>query len=151
MVEVLSGVDGVTRAIGRQLGPSRWHRLTQATITDFADATGDHQWIHVDEIRARTGPFGTTIAHGYLTLSLVPKLLDELVRVDGFAMSINYGLNRVRFPAAVPVDSRIRLSATLESLTPVSLGHQLVITGTVEIHGLTKPGCVVESVVLLVP
>ena len=110
---VLSGIDEVKAAVGRHLGTSDWLEITQDRIDQFADATGDHQWIHVDPERAADGPFGATIAHGYLTLSLSNALLPEIVEVQGVSMGVNYGVGKVRFPAPVPVGSRIRATAEL--------------------------------------
>lgn len=115
----------------------------------FAEATGDHQWIHVDPERARAGPFGGTIAHGYLTLSLLPMLLQGMVRLPGVALTVNYGLNRVRFVSPVPVGSRVRATPVLQALTEVEGGMQMVLEVTVEIEGREKPACVAETVTRL--
>jgi acyl dehydratase len=136
-------------AKGEQLGYSEWHEVNQDRVNQFADATGDHQWIHVDPERAKQGPYGRTIAHGYLTLSLVPELASEVYRVDGVRMGVNYGLNKVRFPAPVPVGSRIRAGVEVLDVTDVEGGIQLVNRVTVEIEGGTKPCCVAETVVRL--
>ncbi|MGP3533278.1 MaoC family dehydratase [Microbacterium sp. RD1] len=106
----LCGATEIEAIVGQTLGWSSWQAITQRDVDRFADVTGDHQWIHTDPTRAATGPFGTTIAHGYLTLALIPRLLNDVVQISGFSATLNYGLNRVRFPAAVPVGSRIRLS-----------------------------------------
>jgi acyl dehydratase len=151
MSDTLDGIDGVRAAVGRPLGATSWHTITQEQIDAFAVATGDQQWIHVDPVRASEGPFGATIAHGYMTLAMVTALLDELVRIDGVSMSINYGVNRVRFPAPARVGSRLRLSAVIESCDQAAVGYRLVISGTVEIEGADKPACVVECIALLVP
>lgn len=127
---------------GTTLGPGRWHEVTQEQINQFADATGDHQWIHVDPERAATGPFGRTIAHGYLVLSLLPMLLDELLRIDGATQAINYGLNKVRFPAPVPAGSSIRLTtaiADVEQLTPT--GFRVLFAATIDCNAASKPAC----------
>jgi len=116
-------------------------------VNQFADATDDHQWIHVDPERAKTGPFGRTIAHGYLTLSLLPVLLRQIYRVENTSMVINYGLNKVRFPAPVPVGSRIRATSTLSDAKPVDGGVQVELTTTVEVEGGSKPACVAVNVV----
>jgi acyl dehydratase len=142
---VLDGIDEVRAAVGRDLGTSDWLEITQARIDQFADATGDHQWIHVDPPRAASGPFGTTIAHGYLTLSLSNALLPEIVEVRGFAMGVNYGTGKVRFPAPVPVGSRIRASVRLVEAVDVAGGIQTTMAITVEIEGGSKPACVIES------
>ena len=121
------------------LGPGRWHEVSQQQINQFADATGDHQWIHVDPERAASGPFGRTIAHGYLTLSLIPVLLADLLQVRDAAQAINYGLGRARFPAPVPVGSRVRLTAIVEKVEPVPSGFQLSLASTVECDAAPKP------------
>ncbi len=131
-------------AVGSDLGTSDWLEVTQERIDAFADATGDHQWIHVDPERAADGPFGTTIAHGYLTLSLVNAFLPQIVEVGGTSMGVNYGTNRVRFPAPVPVGSRIRCRAELTEVSEVDGGIQTTMTVTVEIEGGDRPACVVE-------
>jgi acyl dehydratase len=148
---VLDGIDEIRAAAGRELGTSDWIEITQERIDAFADATGDHQWIHVDPERAATGPFGTTIAHGYLTLSLTNLLLPEIVEVRGISMGINYGVNKVRFPAPVPVGSRIRARAELAAVEDVANGVQGTVVITVEIEGSEKPACVVESLSRYVP
>jgi len=142
---VLSGIDDVKAAVGRHLGTSDWLEITQARIDQFAEATGDHQWIHVDPERAAAGPFGTTIAHGYLTLSLSNALLPEIVEVQGVSMGINYGVGKVRFPAPVPVGSRIRASAELVAADEVPGGVQTTVLITVELEDSDKPACVIES------
>ncbi|HEY8373328.1 MAG TPA: MaoC family dehydratase [Pseudonocardiaceae bacterium] len=150
-MRVFSDLEELARAKGEHLGYSTWHTVTQEQVNLFADATGDHQWIHVDPERATQGPFGTTIAHGYLTLSLIPKLAQEIYRVDGLRMGINYGTNKVRFPHPVPVGSRVRAGAELVEVRDVPQGKQVVMRYTVEIEGKDKPACVAEAVVLLVP
>lgn len=140
-------IDDLLTAVGEDLGTSEWVEVTQEQVNLFADATGDHQWIHVDPARAKDGPFGTTIAHGYLTLSLLPRLMHQIYHVDGVRMGINYGLNKVRFPAPVPVGSRVRGIAALSDAKPVSGGVQAEATITIEIEGSDKPACVAESVV----
>ncbi len=134
--------------IGEELGPTDWLDVTQERIDTFARATDDHQWIHVDPARAAEGPFGTTIAHGYLTLSLCAPLLSQLlVGMAPSGMSINYGTNKVRFPAPVPAGSRIRARATVASVDEVPGGEQAVIVTTVEREGSEKPVCVAEIVI----
>ena len=150
-MRVFHGVAELEQAVGTHLGYSGWHEITQQQIDTFADATGDHQWIHVDPVKAADGPFGTTIAHGYLTLSLVPMLVWQIYTVEGVTMGVNYGANKLRFPAPVPVGSRVRAGVELVSLTPGSGGYQLVATVVVEIEGGGKPACVVETVSVLVP
>jgi acyl dehydratase len=136
-------------AIGTHLGYSGWHVVTQRQIDLFAEATGDHQWIHVDPDRAAAGPFGTTIADGYLTLSLIPMLARQVYTVEGLRMSVNYGTQRVRFPAAVPVEARIRAGLELMSLTITARGWQLVARVTIERDGSDKPVCVADTISML--
>jgi acyl dehydratase len=136
--------------VGEELGASEWHEITQERVNAFADVTGDRQWIHVDPERAAAGPFGGTIAHGYLTLSLLPALMSEVWRVEGVRMGINYGLNRVRFPAPVSVGSRVRAVGRLREIAPVDGGVQGVVETTIEIEGGAKPAAVAETVVRLV-
>ncbi len=131
---------------GTELGISRWREIRQPDVDAFADATGDRQWIHVDSDRARSGPFGGTIAHGFLTLALFIPLLSELLVIEQVGMSINYGLNRVRFPAPVPVGSRVRLRAVLAAAEPVPGGVQITIDGTIERDSGDKPACVLQAV-----
>jgi acyl dehydratase len=129
---------------GRHLGYSDWHEVTQERIDAFADATGDLQWIHVDPVRARTGPFGGTIAHGYLTLSMVSMLLWEVLEVEGAQLIINYGLDKVRFPAPVPVGSRVRAGVECRSVEPIRGGSQATLRMTIEIEDGPKPACVAD-------
>ena len=143
---VLDGLDQVKAAVGRDLGTSDWLEISQSRVDQFAEATGDHQWIHVDPERAAAGPFGGTIAHGYLTLSLSNAFLPEIVEVRGVSMGVNYGAGKVRFPAPVLVGSRIRAQATLTDVADVAGGVQTTILITVEIEGGAKPACVVESI-----
>ena len=133
-------------AVGTDLGTSDWLTIDQARIDTFADATGDHQWIHVDPERAASGPFGATIAHGYLTLSLVNAFMPEIIEVRGTSMGVNYGTEKVRFPAPVPVGSRIRGSGVLTDVAEVPGGAQATVTVTVEIEGGDRPACVVDTV-----
>ena len=140
--------DELTDAIGADLGTTDWFEITQDRVDAFADATGDHQWIHVDVERAKDGPFGGTIAHGYLTLSLIPRF------TPGFELGtpgakLNYGVNKVRFPNPVKVGSRIRATAQIAEVSDVPAGKQLVTRYTIEIEGESKPACVAETVVLL--
>ena len=147
MTTTVSGLADLAALPGRDLGASEWLSVTQERVDRFADATGDHQWIHVDPERARAGPFGTTIAHGYLTLSLVIPLWTELLAIEGIRMAVNYGLNKVRFPAPVPVGSRIRLAARVaEARAVAGDGVELVADLTVEIDGATKPAAVAQAV-----
>jgi len=146
--------DELTAAVGEHLGHSDWVLVDQARIDTFADATGDHQWIHVDPERAASGPFGTTIAHGYLTLALVPVLVGSLVDYAGWPVKINYGSNKVRFPVPVPVDSRVRASVQVVTVTEVPAGIQVTMRVSIEVEGpddvrLDKPALVAETVTLL--
>lgn len=144
-VTVLDGLDAVRAAEGTHLGRSPWLLVDQGRVDRFAEATGDHQWIHVDPERAAAdSPFGGTIAHGYLTLSLTNGLLPQVVEVRGVSMGLNYGTNRVRFPAPVPVGSRVRVAADLTEVVDVPGGVQTTMTVTVEIEDGDRPGCVVE-------
>lgn len=136
----LLGMDGL------ELGSSAWFEVTQGDINLFADATHDHQWIHTDVARAADGPFGGTVAHGYLTLSLVIPMWSELLVVEEFGMAVNYGLNRVRFPAPVPSGSRIRLGGRLSAIREVPGGVEVVADLAVEIEASEKPACVLEAV-----
>ena len=144
---MIETMEALRAAAGQELGASAWHPVEQAAIDGFAAATGDHQWIHVDRARAAQGPFGGTIAHGFFTLALFPQLLQELVQVRGAGMGINYGCNRVRFPAPVPVGARVRLRVQLSAAEEVAGGAlEAVYHGTFEIDGRSKPGCVADIV-----
>ena len=145
-------LDELAACAGQEVATSDWIAVTQDRIDRFAEATGDHQWIHVDAERARSGPFGTTIAHGFLTLSLLPQFFDTAIRVEHLRMGLNYGLNKVRFIAPVPVDSRLRGRLVLLSCTPIDHGGlQLAWEVTVEREGADKPVCVAESLARLYP
>src|SRR5262245_33004120 len=133
-------------AVGKHLGHSEWLRIDQKRIDQFAEATGDHQWIHVDPERAKTGPFGATIAHGYLTLSITNNFLPQLVSVPTARLGINYGANKVRFPSPVKVGSRVRCGAELLEASDVPGGVQAIVRISVEVEGSDKPACVVESI-----
>jgi acyl dehydratase len=146
-VKAFPSVASLTDAVGTVLGPGPWAEVDQGRVDLFADATGDHQWIHVDPERAAAGPFGGTIAHGYLTLSLLPVLMKDLYAVDGVRMGINYGLNKVRFPAPVRVGAKVRLTAEIASVEEIAGGVQVILKSTVESDGGDKPVCVAESVV----
>lgn len=148
MSTVVNGLDEITALAGADLGRTGWTEVTQERVNTFADATGDHQWIHVDPARAAAGPFGGTIAHGYLTLSMVIPLFTELLEVTGIGMTINYGLNKVRFPAPVPVGAKIRLAAAVAAAGPVGDGSAVQLTAdlTVEVDGGTKPACVAQAI-----
>jgi acyl dehydratase len=144
---VVNGLDELKAHTGEDLRRSQWIRVTQERVNAFADATEDHQWIHVDVEAAKAGPFGGTIAHGYLTLSLLTPLFSELLSVQGIRMGVNYGLNRVRFPAPVPVGSRIRLAGKLDSVEEVpGNGVQVLVDLTVELEGDDKPACVAQAI-----
>jgi len=142
---VVEGVEGLEALVGQHVGSSDWLEITQERVDEFAEATGDHQWIHVDPERARSGPFGGPIAHGYLTLSLVSYFLPRVWRVDGFAMGVNYGLERLRFPAPVPVGSQVRLGADLAEVAAVTGGVQVAVDLTVEVEGGAKPALVARG------
>ncbi|GAB3072267.1 MaoC family dehydratase [Nocardioides zeae] len=148
---IFHGVDELQQAVGEHLGHSGWMEVTQERIDAFADATGDHQWIHTDPSRAAAGPFGATVAHGFLTLSLLPVLTDEVYRVEGVSMGVNYGSDKVRFPAPVPAGSRIRAGVELRGVTPISLGFQVATRVTIEREGGDKPACVVDMLAVVVP
>ncbi|MCX5197664.1 MaoC family dehydratase [Streptomyces sp. NBC_00249] len=143
---IFTSAEELSAGVGEPLGPSDWLEVDQKRIDLFADATGDHQWIHVDPERAADGPFGSTIAHGYLTLSLLPSLVPQIMRVEGMRMGINYGVDKVRFPAPVPVGSLLRATALITSVTEAGGGVQVAATVTVERRGGEKPVCVAQSV-----
>jgi acyl dehydratase len=146
MATVFKTPADLKAAVGQQLGYSDWLEITQERINMFADATGDHQWIHVDPERAKTGPFGACIAHGYLTLSLVNLFLPQIIDVRGIRMGVNYGADKVRFPAPVRVGSRVRGGGELISAEEVKGGVQATIRVTVEIEGGDRPACVVDTI-----
>lgn len=150
-MRVFDTLEALVACVGQEVAVSDWFTLTQAHIDRFADATGDHQWIHVDARRAAAGPFGRTIAHGFLTLSLVSGFSDRSLRVDDVGMAINYGLNKVRFTAPVPVDSRLRMRMTLLAATPVEGGWQLTWNNVVEREDQDKPVCIAESLARYYP
>ena len=149
-MRTLTGIAEIESAVGTELGSSEGLTIDQAAITAFADATDDHQWIHLDEERAAAGPFGTTIAHGFFTLSLLPHFSREIFAIEGVAMTINYGLNKVRFPQPVPVGSRLRDTATLTDVTRGPKGTQMIISHVIEIEGEERPACIAEMVSLVV-
>ncbi len=147
MTTIVSTIEELNALPGKDLGWSDWHVIDQDQINLFADATGDHQWIHVDPERAAAGPFGATIAHGYLTLSIIPAILHEVIRVEGFKFGVNYGCNKVRFPSPVEVGSKLRLGATVGSVEAVGdNGAQVVLDITIETEGSDKPSCVAQVV-----
>jgi acyl dehydratase len=147
MTTVFNSPSELAGAVGKHLGVSEWLEIDQARIDKFADATGDHQWIHTDPERAKQGPFGSTIAHGYLTQSLVNHFLPQIIDVRGISMGVNYGADRLRFPAPVPVGSRIRGSAELIKVEEVKGGAiQSTVRVTVEIEGGDRPACVIDTI-----
>ncbi|HQU00194.1 MAG TPA: MaoC family dehydratase [Acidimicrobiales bacterium] len=146
MATHVTGFDELRDKVGEHLGYSDYHTVTQEQVNLFADATGDHQWIHVDPERAASGPFGGPIAHGYLTLSLVPILLGSVLKVDGVTMGVNYGTNKVRFSSPVPVGADIRAGATLASVEDVAGGIQVALDVIVEVRDAPKPSCVAQVV-----
>ncbi|GAB2972261.1 MaoC family dehydratase [Nocardioides montaniterrae] len=146
-MRVYDGLAEFARSEGDVLGTSDWLVIEQERIDRFAEATGDHQWIHVDAERAKDGLFGATIAHGFLTLSLLPPLINTLYRVDNVTMAVNYGLDKVRFMAPVRVDSKIRATARVLTVTPLDGAVQAVLETTFEIDGSEKPAAVVQSIV----
>ncbi|UMB71466.1 MaoC family dehydratase [Mycobacterium paraterrae] len=149
-LKVYDGIAGFEAHVGEHLGYSDWRQITQREIDLFAEATGDHQWIHVDPERAARGPYGATIAHGYLTLSLVPILVQQIYRVTGLSMQVNYGSDKLRFPAPVPVDSRIRAGAELLKVERNDKGGRATVRVTVEVEGSDRPACVVDTIAAMV-
>ena len=151
-MRIIENLDALSVLAGSEVACSAWIEVDQARIQRFADATGDRQWIHTDPGRARLeSPYGTTIAHGYLTLSLLPHLLESCLRIDGVAMAVNYGLDRVRFPAPLPAGQRVRARLTLERLQPVDGGVQAHWAATVELEHGDKPVCVAQMLVRYYP
>ena len=146
MTKSYASLDELRAGVGDTLGPSDWITVTQDQIDKFAEATLDNQWIHIDTERAKAGPFGAPIAHGYLTMSLASHFLAELVHVSGISMGVNYGTNKVRFPSPVPVGSRLRVGAKLLAADDVTGGVQMTLEATFEIEGASKPSCVAELV-----
>ena len=150
-MRVFDGIADLEKAAGTHLGHSEWHTVDQHQIDAFAAATGDHPWIHTDPAKAAEGPFGTTVAHGFLTLSLVPMLTWQVYEVEGLKMAVNYGADKLRFPAPVPVGSRVRAGVELTSVTPNKLGYQVGTRVTIELDGANKPACVVDMLAVVVP
>ncbi|GAA1478475.1 MaoC family dehydratase [Nocardioides aestuarii] len=150
-MRTFTSFDELSGAIGEELGTSDWLTIDQERVDQFADATGDHQWIHVDVERAASGPFGGTIAHGYLTLSLIPLLGAQVFALDTPGAKLNYGVNKVRFPSPVPVGARVRSTVSVKEVTDLPSGKQLVLGHVIAIDGVDKPACVAETVVLLLP
>jgi acyl dehydratase len=146
---VATGIEELKALAGSDLGATAWREITKGRVDTFADATDDHQWIHVDAERARTGPFGTTIAHGYLTLALLPSFGEQIYSIDGLAFGMNYGANKVRFPAPAPVDSRLRATATLKETSEIAIGTQGIVNFVIELEGSEKPACVAEVVFVM--
>ncbi len=146
MSTTVNGIEELTSLVGSHLGWSDYHEIDQQRVNLFADATGDHQWIHVDPERAASGPFGGAVAHGYLTLSLAPVLLREVLTVKGITFGVNYGCNKVRFPRPVPVGSRLRLGASVGSVEAFDGGAQVTLDLTLETEGADKPSCVAQVV-----
>ena len=146
MTMIFNTPKDLLKAEGTNLGVTEWQEITQERINLFAEATGDHQWIHTDPARAKDGPFGATVAHGYLTLSITNLFLPQLLQVSEFTMGINYGVNKVRFPSPVPVNSRIRASGVIGEVDEIPGGVQAIVALTVEIEGNEKRACVVESI-----
>ena len=146
MTTTVHGIEGLKELVRTDLGTSPPVRVTQEAVNLFADATGDRQWIHVDVERARAGPFGGPIAHGYLTLSLLPTLLPALLRVEGISIGVNHGLNRLRFPSPVPVGSEVTCAATVLAVDDVPGGAQVTLATTITVVGAAKPSCVAEVV-----
>ncbi|MGV0605828.1 MaoC family dehydratase [Mycolicibacterium sp. XJ1904] len=144
------GIAAFEEHVGEHLGYSQWRQVTQKEIDLFAEATGDHQWIHVDAEKAAKGPYGKTIAHGYLTLSLVPVLVQQIYKVTGLSMQVNYGVDKLRFPAPVPVDSRIRGGAELIKVDRTNNGARATVRVTVEVEGSERPACVVDTIAAMV-
>ncbi|MGA2088013.1 MAG: MaoC family dehydratase [Stellaceae bacterium] len=141
----------LAKAAGEELGQSEWVEVSQEMIDRFAEATGDFQWIHVDRERAKASPFGGTVAHGYLTLALAPRLMNQIYQVDNVRLRINYGSNKVRFPSPVKSGSRVRLHLKLVSVDPTPKGARVVTSATIEIEGAKRPACLAELVAVLVP
>jgi len=148
MTTTVEGIEGIRELVGQHLGYSDWLEITQERVNTFADATGDHQWIHVDPERAKAeSQFGGPIAHGYLTLSLGPVLMPSIMTVTGIKMAVNYGCGKVRFPSPVPVGSKLRLGATLDSVEDIAAGTvQVQMTFVYEVEGASKPACVAENI-----
>jgi acyl dehydratase len=145
-MSLFDSVASVLAAVGRELGVTGWITISQQRIDTFADATGDHQWIHVDPQRAKEGPFGACVAHGYLTLALANLFLPQLVRYERLAMGVNVGCDKVRFPAPVTVDSRVRGRGDVLRAEEIAGGVQVVVRITVEVEGVARPGCVVDTI-----
>jgi acyl dehydratase len=148
-MQTFTTFEQLEAAVGTEIGTTDWVEITQERVNAFADATGDYQWIHVDVEKARTGPFGGTIAHGYLTLSLVPWLGSQVFGLETPGAKLNYGVNKVRFPNPLLVGSKIRAKVSINAVTDIPAGRQATIGYVIEIEGQSKPACVAETVVLL--
>jgi acyl dehydratase len=148
-MRVFETYEEIEAAAGEEIGVSDWVEIDQERVNAFADVTGDHQWIHVDVERAASSPFGGTIVHGYLTLSLIPWLGSKVFGLETPGAKLNYGVNKVRFPAPVPVGSKVRIRVTVGEVSEVAMGRQLILRHVIEVEGQDKPGCVAETVVLL--
>lgn len=145
-MRTITGLDELKKAEGEEVGISEWHEVTQKAIDTFAEVTGDHQWIHTDPSRAKHTPFGGTIAHGYYTLSLAPMFSEQVMKLEGFAFAVNYGLDKVRFPSPLPVGTKVRMKARLEKVEIIAGGAQIKLELTFEGQGNDKPVCVAESI-----
>jgi len=146
MSRTINGIAELKTLVGEHLGYSPYVEITQEMVNTFAEATGDHQWIHVDVERAKAGPFGGPIAHGYLTLSLAPMLLPQIFTVSGISMGVNYGAEKIRFPSPVPIGSQLRVGATLDAVDDIAGGAQVTTTAVFEVEGASKPSCVAQVV-----
>ncbi|SMX98658.1 MaoC family dehydratase [Brevibacterium antiquum] len=149
-MRTLNGIDEITSLVGTELGSSEWTTIDQEAINTFADVTDDHQWIHIDEQRAAEGPYGSTIVHGFFTLSLIPKFSSEIFTIEGVSIRVNYGLNKVRFAQPVPVGSRLRGTVSVNEVIPGDKGTQVILKHVIEIEGEERPACIAEVVTLLV-
>ncbi|GAA1860441.1 MaoC family dehydratase [Brevibacterium marinum] len=149
-MRTLNGIDEITSLVGTELGSSEWTTIDQDAINTFADVTDDHQWIHIDEQRAAEGPYGSTIVHGFFTLSLIPKFSAEIFTIEGVSIRVNYGLNKVRFAQPVPVGSRLRGTVSVNEVIPGDKGTQVILKHVIEIEGEERPACIAEVVTLLV-
>lgn len=149
-MRTLNGIDEIESLVGTELGSSEWMTIDQEAINTFADVTADHQWIHVDEQRAADGPYGSTIVHGFFTLSLIPKFSSEIFTIEGVSIRVNYGLNKVRFAQPVPVGSRLRGTVSVNEVIRGDKGTQVILKHVIEIEGEERPACIAEVVTLLV-
>lgn len=149
-MRTINGIDEFESLIGQELGSSEWLTIDQDAINSFADVTGDHQWIHVDEARAAEGPYGATIVHGFFTLALIPKFSSEVFTIEGVSIRVNYGLNKVRFLQPVVVGSRLRGKVEVKDVIRGEKGTQVILQQTIEIDGQERPACIAEVVTLLV-